>query len=142
LSRTDGQGKGLFKYSGGTSAMFKCEISTKLPSLNDYIRECRGNKYRAAKFKNEIENEIALYINRLPSFDKPIKIYFEWYEKDRRRDLDNVAFAKKFVLDAMVKCGKIKDDNRKCVVGFQDSFFYADKNKVIIYIIEVNKNDA
>lgn len=118
--------------------MITCEISMKLPSLNEYINLCRTNKHKAAKFKKNLENDISLFINRLPRFEKPVKIHFVWIEGNKRRDLDNVAFAKKFILDTLVKCGKLKDDNRKCVTGFTDSFYYADETKVILQIQEVN----
>lgn len=116
-----------------------CEIPMKLPSLNDYVRVCRSNAFQAAKFKKDIERDIGVYISRLPVFDKPIKINFLWIEKNKRRDLDNVAFAKKFILDAMVKLGKLKDDNRRFVTAFTDDFRYKDENKVILEITEVDE---
>ena len=60
----------------------------------------------------------------MPKYKKPIKIHFTWVEGNKRRDLDNCAFAKKFILDAMVKYGKLKDDNRNYVYAFTDSFEY------------------
>ena len=113
-----------------------CEIDMKLPSLNEYINVCRGNKYEAAKFKRDIEAEIGLFIGHLPTFDNPVEIQFHWIEGNKRRDYDNVAFAKKFILDALVKKGKLKDDNRKCVVGFRDTFEYGKATKVILFITE------
>ena len=112
------------------------EIPAKLPSLNEYINACRSNRYAGAKMKKEVEDTISWYIQRLPRFTGPVFISFHWVEKTKRRDLDNVAFAKKFVLDALVKCGKLKDDNRNCVVGFEDSFEYGKENKVIVDIRE------
>ena len=109
----------------------------KLPSLNDYTRWCRGNKYLAAKKKAEIEQEIGFYLTEMPKMDNPIKIHFHWIEGNKRRDLDNICFAKKFILDSMVKYGKLKDDNRKCVTAFRDTFGYGDETKVILDIIEV-----
>lgn len=116
--------------------MQKFEINLKLPSLNDYIDVCRGNKYKAARFKKDIETDIGWFIRRMPKYDKPIQIHFHWVEGSKRRDLDNVAFAKKFILDAMVKAGKLKDDNRKCVNAFKDTFEYGSSSKVILYIYE------
>lgn len=118
--------------------MDKCIIDLKLPSLNEYINICRTNKYGAAKFKKSIEEQIAIYLARLPEYKNPIKIHFHWVEENKRRDFDNVAFAKKFILDAMVKQGKLKDDNRKCVTGFTDTFEYGANAKVIL---EVEEND-
>lgn len=118
----------------------RVEIPMKLPSLNDYVRICRENKYKAAKFKRNIEDDISLFIQRLPRFENPVEIHFHWIEGTKRRDYDNIAFAKKFILDALVKCGKLKDDNRKCVTAFTDSFSYGDETKVILEIKEI-END-
>lgn len=115
------------------------EIPLKLPSLNDYTRVCRSNKYAGAEMKRNIEDELSLYINKLPNFDKPIQIHFHWIEANKKRDLDNICFAKKFILDTMVKCGKLKDDNRRCVCGFIDTFDYGNETKVILNIIETDK---
>lgn len=117
--------------------MEKIEIPMRLPSLNQYIYECRKNKYAGANMKKQIEKDLAWYINKLSKYDKPIYIHFHWVEENKRRDLDNVCFAKKFILDSMVKAGKLKDDNRNCVTGFTDTFEYGKESKVILEIKEV-----
>lgn len=117
----------------------KLEIPYKLPSLNQYINECRRNKYAGATMKAKIEENLAWYINTLPTYKNPIKIHFHWIEGNKRRDLDNVCFAKKFILDCMVKCGKLKDDNRNFVTGFVDTFEYGKETKVILEITEITK---
>lgn len=70
----------------------KLEIPIKLPSCNEYINACRHNKFSGAKMKQQIEDSLSYYINKLPTFDIPIKINFLWIEKTKKRDLDNVAF--------------------------------------------------
>ena len=117
----------------------KYTINMKLPSLNDYIRVCRCNKFQAAKFKADIEREIGFYLLKMPKWDNPIKIHFTWVEGNKKRDLDNICFAKKFILDAMQKYGKLTNDNRKCVHGFTDSFEYDKETKVILEIEEVKE---
>ena len=112
------------------------EIPFRLPSLNQYINECRKNKYAGANMKKTVEKDIGYYINQLPKYEKPIKIHFTWVEENKRRDLDNVCFAKKFILDSMVKAGKLKDDNRNFVKGFKDDFEYGKQSKVILEIEE------
>ena len=116
--------------------MNKIEIPIKLPSLNQYINECRKNRYAGAKMKKEVEIDIGWYINQLPEYKNPIKIHFHWVEENKKRDLDNVCFAKKFILDSMVKAGKLKDDNRNYVKGFKDTFEYGKVSKVILEIEE------
>jgi len=55
-------------------------------------------------------------------FEEPVKVLFHWHENTMRRDLDNIAFAKKFILDALVKAEVLKNDNWEYVRGFVDSF--------------------
>ncbi len=116
---------------------YRLVIPMKLPSLNDYIRVCRENKFAGANMKKNVENDLALFINKLPKFKNPIRIKFTWIESNKKRDLDNICFAKKFILDTLVKCGKMKNDNRNYVVGFTDEFDYEKENKVILDIDEV-----
>jgi Holliday junction resolvase RusA-like endonuclease len=128
------------EMNGGESlgkVTYKCVIDMKLPSLNDYVKVCRANAFQASKYKKRLEEEIGLYIARLPKFNKPIKIHFHWVEGNKRRDLDNVAFSKKFILDAMVKAGKLQDDNRRFVTAFTDTFSYGKETKVILTIEEL-----
>ncbi|MCQ2087669.1 MAG: hypothetical protein MJZ37_06345 [Bacilli bacterium] len=115
------------------------EILMKLPSLNEYINVCRCNKYQAAKFKRDIEQEIGYYLLKMPKYDKPIKLHFHWIEGNNRRDYDNVAFSKKFVLDAMQKHGKLENDNRKFVTGFTDTFGYEKDNFKVVLGVEFDE---
>ena len=116
--------------------MIRVEIQAKLPSCNNYINANRNNRYLGANMKRKTEETIYYYIKDLPVFNKPIKINFIWVEENKRRDLDNICFAKKFILDALVKAGKLKDDNRNNVYAFTDSFEYGDTTKVILEIEE------
>jgi len=126
--------------SSSPDVTVKCEINMKLPSLNEYINACRSNRFQGGKMKKDLENDISVFIAKLPRFEKPVRIHFHWVEGNKRRDLDNVAFAKKFILDALVKNGKLKDDNRKCVTAFTDTFEYSNETKVILEITEGEPN--
>lgn len=129
--------QGTSSLRSSEKAIYKCTIPMKLPSLNDYIRVCRANKYEAAAYKRQIENDIGLFVSRLPILRAPVSIHFHWIEGNKKRDYDNVAFSKKFILDSLVKHGRLEDDNRKCVIAFQDTFEYGDDTKVVLYIEEV-----
>lgn len=117
--------------------MYKIEIPMKLPSLNEYVNVCRTNKFKAGKYKADIEREIGFYLMKMPRWNNPIKIHFHWIEGNKKRDLDNICFAKKFILDAMVKKRKLTDDNRKYVIGFTDEFSYGKETKVVLEIEEL-----
>lgn len=61
---------------------------------------------------------------------------FRWYEKDRRRDKDNVAMAKKFILDSLQEMDIIRNDGWKEIIGFVDEFFIDKENpriEVLLY---------
>ena len=91
--------------------------------------------------KAEIEESIGWYLMKLPKFEKPVKINFKWIEGNKRRDLDGICFGKKFILDALVKSGKLTDDNRNYVYAFTDTFEYAKETKVILTIEEAEGTD-
>lgn len=118
------------------TASLTCEIPFRLPSLNEYIAVCRRNRYQGAQFKREWDNKIGLCVSRLKRPENVVRIHFTWYEPNYRRDVDNVAFAKKFILDALVERGVLKDDSPKYVCGFTDEFAYG-QAKVVVRIEEV-----
>lgn len=116
------------------------EINKRLPSFNEYTRQNRANKYAGAEMKKREEDYIYLAIkNQLGNLKikNPVKVIFLWIEENGKRDLDNICFAKKFILDALVKAGVIKNDNRKHITGFVDNFEYATFSKVVVELEEI-----
>lgn len=118
----------------------KFTIKGKLPNLNDYITECRGNKYSANKMKASVENVIVFYIKLAklrPVTNYPVKLKITWYEENMRRDIDNVTFATKFIQDAMVKAGIITNDGQKQINALEHEVLIDRKNpRIEIEIIE------
>ena len=117
--------------------MEKLTIFGTLPNLNDYQRADRTNKYVGAKMKRDAEEIITAYIMqqlRGVSFKKKVRLEFSWYEPNRKRDLDNICFAKKFILDALVSNKVIKTDGWQGVECFTDKF-YIDKNNPRIEVV-------
>ena len=116
------------------------EINKRLPSFNEYTKKNRANKYAGAEMKKQEEEFIYLAIkNQLGNLKikNPVKINFLWIEENGKRDLDNISFAKKFILDALVKAKVIENDSRKYVAGFVDNFEYASFSKVIVELEEI-----
>lgn len=114
-------------------------IECKLPSLNDYVRACRANPRYGNKLKSNVEEQLMWQMGRLRKIQTPCFISFEWHEKTSRRDKDNVAFGKKFILDAMQKAEKLENDNNRCIQGFSDRFVYGNWQGVILRIWEVGE---
>lgn len=107
----------------------------KFPSLNEFLAATNNNRYDGANMKKQVERDIMLQIGRLRRFENPIIITFIWHEETKRRDKDNVAFAKKFFLDALQKAGKLPNDNNRYIEGFNDRFIYY-KGQGVRLIIE------
>lgn len=113
--------------------MIKLIIPGRLPGANDYINAERRNKYAGAKLRKETENEIyaqamCQLVLKGIRFDRPVIMHYHWFESNRKRDKDNIAFAKKFVQDALVTAGVLKNDGWEQIAGFSDDFSVDRKN--------------
>ncbi len=97
----------------------KFTIKGRLPGLNEYTAACRTNAYAGAGMKKKAEQLVlqALMFYGIRPAHTPIYLNYVWYEKDNRRDQDNIAFAQKFIQDAMVSYGVIPNDSRKYIIG-------------------------
>ena len=122
---------------------YKVKIPIKMPTLNDYIDACkiqRGRWNKGNQIKQQYQQELYYYLCKLPTLKPPIKIRYTWIEKNKRRDLDNVsAIGRKFILDTLQLCGKLKNDNLNYVVGSTDEPMFAEDYGVIIEIEEVER---
>lgn len=117
-------------------------IEERMPNLNDYTRAIGYSRYAGGEMKEEWDEvvRIAAKQARLGHFTEPITIEFHWYEPNTNRDVDNVAFAKKFILDGLQKAGVITNDNYKWVKGFSDHFHYDGTAKVHVIMTEIDPN--
>ena len=69
-------------------------------------------------------------------FTEKVNIRIEYYEKDMRRDEDNVMSAAKFILVALQDIGLIQNDNRKYVHLTQEVFTDRDNPRIEIEVNE------
>jgi Holliday junction resolvase RusA-like endonuclease len=120
--------------------IYKIEINHKLPSLNEFIDALKKNRYYGGKFKRNVQNSILWQLPNI-KMTKPITIEYIWYETDYKRDLDNIAAGKKFINDALVEKGIIKNDNYRYVRGFHDNFVYGKYGGVVLLLKEINENE-
>ena len=67
--------------------------------------------------------------------DKPVFMEYRWYERNKRRDLDNISsFGRTVIQDSLV----LKNDGWKEIQGFSDTFFLdADNPRIEVFIREV-----
>ena len=99
-------------------------IEGELTALNEFINAERRNRYIAAKIKKDETGycqDVAEKSDlKLQETEFPCALIITWYVKNKRKDADNIAFAKKFILDGLVEAGVLPNDNRKYVQGFVD----------------------
>ena len=120
-------------------------IDAQLPSLNEYQYACRSHWNSGRAFKAEVENLIGDYIKvallkkRLHRIENPCEIYIEWHEATKKRDVDNIQSAQKFILDALQHCGVLKKDSRKYVKQIHHTVIDDERDFVIVRFKEEEK---
>jgi Holliday junction resolvase RusA-like endonuclease len=103
----------------------KIIIQGELPDYKTYDQAARSHRFMASQMKKEATEVVRLYAlaaKAQPVIKYPVSIHITWYSKDARKDIDNVCFAKKFILDGLVQAEVLKDDSRKYVESIVDRF--------------------
>lgn len=104
----------------------KLVIPGPLPGLNDYIDANRANRNKGANLKQSTQKIVELCARKqLRGFRPkgPVWMTYTWYERDRRRDKDNISsFGRKVIQDGLVKAGVLKNDGWEDIDGFSDRF--------------------
>lgn len=122
---------------------YKFTIRGTLPGLNELIEAERRNRFIGAKLKKQYEAVVMRAARSLGNveFEEPVYMVYHWYEKDRRRDKDNIfAFGRKVIQDALVKARFLRNDGWKNIAGFEDRFYVdKDKPRVVVEILEVTE---
>lgn len=107
------------------------KMDCEFTSANEYINAERTNKQVAAKLKKQNTAFARYYALNKGKIDEKVDIDFEWHTKNKK-DHDNVAFAKKFILDGLQIAGVLKNDDPTHVGNFRDTFKKANKDYVIV----------
>ena len=110
---------------------YRFTIPGRLPSVNDMIEASshrRGMWSEWNKMKKDEEERVIQAIEAAGKpkhmFTEPAVIEFRYYEKDRRRDIDNITgAAHKIILDALQRAEVIRNDNRHYVTRMADEVF-------------------
>jgi len=103
----------------------KIELKIPFCSLNDYINAERTNRFKAAKIKKQQTGMVTLLTRQAKiklDQSKCYDVIFIWHKPNNRQDHDNIAFAKKFILDGFVAAKLISNDGPKQVWGLTDKF--------------------
>lgn len=122
---------------------YKLIIPDRLNGLNEYISANRTNPKAGNKMKQDAQNLIMWQIRsqlRGIHIKNPVILKYDFYEPNKKRDLDNIAsFAHKVIQDSLVKTGVIHNDGWNEITGFLDQFYCDGKNpRIEVTIVEVS----
>ncbi len=99
-------------------------IKGELTDLNTYINAERSNKHWAATIKKD-ETQRVYWNIKEQHIDKvayPIdELQINWFVRNNKKDADNITFAKKYILDALVLAKIIPTDGRQFINNFKDN---------------------
>lgn len=111
------------------------EIPGRFVGLNEFYKMHPMKQYET---KREHDARVALAAKAagIRPYAARVRYHVLWVEQNRKRDLDNVAFAKKFIQDGLVKAGVLHNDTHHEIAGFSDGFAYDPKNPRIVVTLE------
>jgi len=123
--------------------MQKVIIYGKIPTLNEYTLVGRAKDKRGlinlgailqSKLKKDTENKIKPQFSILKPLVGLNYTLVVYYMLNKKKDLDNIAFCKKFIYDALQSSGKIANDNQASLKTLFEVFLIDKKNeRVEIY---------
>lgn len=110
----------------------------RLPGLNEIIAANRSNRFQGAKQKRDVQQalQVAWQGQVTKTYSCPVTVAVRFFEKDYRRDDDNVFAGLKFILDALQEMGVIKTDAPKWCHVTPERFVDKDRPRVEVEINE------
>ena len=116
---------------------FRKKTHDRFPTLNEYIDCERGSTIAAAAMKKKCTEQVRVQCieQSIPPVAGKVDLLFEWHSSTRH-DPDNVAFAKKFILDGLQLASVLENDNRKFIGTMADEIIQDDEDYVILHITE------
>ena len=116
---------------------FRKKAHNRFPTLNEYIDCERGSTIAAAAMKKKCTEQVKAQClsQQIQPVNGKVDLLFEWHSSPRH-DPDNVAFAKKFILDGLQAAGVIENDNRKFIGTMADEIIQDDEDYVILHITQ------
>lgn len=116
-------------------------LRSDLPSLNNYIKQDRTNRFVGAKMKREATDSVFWETKeQIPknwvTLISQAHFHFIWHCPNMKEDPDNIAFKKKYILDGFQLAGLISNDGWKNVLGFEDEFDVDNKDPRVEIIIK------
>ena len=112
-----------------------------LPGLNDIIDANRKGWAVGARQKRDVQQKLARLwmFSKMKRFTRPVVIKVRFFEKNLRRDDDNVFGGLKFILDTLQILGVIKNDSPLYVHVLPERFLDREHPRVEVDIYEIGE---
>lgn len=116
---------------------FRKKTHNRFPTLNEYIDCEHCSTIAAAAMKKKCTEQVKeqCVSQQIQPVNGKVDLLFEWHSSTRH-DPDNVAFAKKFILDGLQLAGVLENDNRKFIGTMADEIIQDDEDYVILHVTE------
>lgn len=121
----------------------KLIIPGELPGLNEIIETSKTHWAKYANEKKYLTENIALLAkSKIKKKYEKVNLTFVWYCKNKRKDKDNIIAGQKFIIDALVLAGVIKNDGWNEIGNIFHFFEVDDKNpRIEVIIKEVEESE-
>ena len=96
-------------------------IPGPLPGMNDFAGKKSRWHYRQLKANWGMSIGLRIGMAKLTPMAR-VAVWFDWREKNKRRDPDNIMTGAKFVLDALVDRHILPDDGWAEIAGIRHTF--------------------
>lgn len=113
----------------------KVIVKGKFPGLNQIIAASKRHYACYSKMKKENTELFQWETKSFKPIDGKAIVNITWYFKNKRRDPDNIMAAQKFILDALVKNGVLKDDTIDYIHALNHRFVLAPEDACQIELI-------
>ena len=118
-----------------TDEIMSITLDCQYPTLNEYINVERNNRYSANSQKQKYTNITKMLAKHCNKVTEKADMLFEWHVATKH-DHDNIAFAKKFILDGFKQAGVIKDDKQAYIGHLYDEFYKDTRSYVIVHVLK------
>lgn len=118
-------------------------IYGRLAGLNELIASNRSGWYSGSALKAREQRKVtdAIWKTGMLSTEHPVRIHIDWYEKDARRDPDNIFSAIKYILDGLVEMEVIPNDTQKYIKGISNELHIDRENPRVIVEVEALEDE-
>lgn len=109
-------------------------VSGTFPDMNRIIAASKRHWSSYAKFKRTYTDLVitATKNRHDPITNYPVHLRFDWYCKNRKVDPDNIAAAKKMIIDGLVAAGILAGDGWKHICELSDRFHIDSQNPRVV----------